>query len=181
MTDRPADATAERTIRAPRDDDADALIELVGGCWAEYPGCVMDVDGENPHLRAIATAYERWGGRAWVVEGDGGLVASIGLTLAGGGALAKGRALAGEIHMLYVAKAARRAGLAGRLLGLAEAEAMRRGVTRMELWSDTRFLDAHRFYARHGYSATGVSRELHDLSDTTEYHFTKELGGGSGR
>ena len=39
----------------------------------------------------------------------------------------------------------------------------------------TRFTRAHRFYERSGYERTGRTRELHDISNTTEYHFTKSI------
>ena len=45
-------------------------------------------------------------------------------------------------------------------------------------WSDTRFLDAHRLYERLGYVRTGETRDLHDLSNTTEFFFVKELESG---
>ena len=38
-------------IRDARDDDEPGLIALIAGVFAEYPGCVMDVDGELPELR----------------------------------------------------------------------------------------------------------------------------------
>jgi putative acetyltransferase len=154
-------------IRAARDADAAGLIALVGGCWAEYPGCVLDLDGEVPYLRRIAGAYAEWGGAAFVAEDRGEVIGSVGwVPLADGGV---------ELRMLYVAAAARRRGLGERLAGLVEAAARERGAARVELWSDTRFLDAHRLYARLGYVRSGVSRELHDLSHTVEYQFHKPM------
>jgi putative acetyltransferase len=73
--------------------------------------------------------------------------------------------------MLYVRAAARRSGLGGRLLAVAEDEARRRGARRIQLWSDTRFTTAHRFYERRG----PATRELHDLSASVEYLFFKDL------
>jgi GNAT superfamily N-acetyltransferase len=155
-------------LRAARDDDALGLIELIAGCWAEYPGCIMDVDGENPHLRAIATAYQGWGGRVWVAETATGVVGSIGIVPADEPGV-------GELRMLYVARPARKAGLGGRLLALAEAEAARRRMHAIQLWSDTRFVDAHRFYERRGYARGPATRELHDLSGSVEYFFRRDL------
>ncbi|MGZ4666298.1 MAG: hypothetical protein ACXV5Q_15030, partial [Frankiaceae bacterium] len=40
-----------------------------------------------------------------------------------------------------------------------------------------RFADAHRLYERLGYARSGRSRELHDLSDTTELEFVATLDG----
>jgi putative acetyltransferase len=156
-------------LRAGRDSDALGLIELIAGCWSEYPGCVMDVDGENPHLRAIASAYERWGGRVWVAEdGAAQVVGSVGIVPAEDPTV-------GELRMLYVAKRARRVGLGTRLLRVAEEEAARRRMLALQLWSDTRFADAHRFYERHGYARQPQTRELHDLSGSVEYFFSRPL------
>jgi ribosomal protein S18 acetylase RimI-like enzyme len=154
-------------VRLVRDDDSTGLIELIGGCWAEYPGCVLDVDGEEPWLRAPATAYAAFGGTCWVVEDGGEIVACVGIKERAGGEA--------ELKSLYVAARARRRGLGERLTGLVEAEAARLGARRIVLWSDTRFAAAHRLYERLGYRRTGRTRELHDLSQTVEYEFVKTL------
>jgi GNAT superfamily N-acetyltransferase len=155
-------------LRPVRDADSSALIELIGTCWAEYPGCVLDVDGEEPWLRAPAAASAADGGSCWVVEDGGGVVvACVGIKPRAGGIA--------ELKSLYVARRARRRGLGARLTGLVEAEARRLGARRMVLWSDTRFGDAHRLYERLGYARTGRTRELHDLSGTSEYEYAKQL------
>jgi len=100
-------------LRAVSDDDAAAVQALIGGCWAEYPGCVLDIDGEEPWMRAPATGFGRV------------------------------------------------------LVRLAERAGARR------LWTDSRFTDAHRLYARLGWGRTGATRELHDLSATTELEFVR--------
>ncbi len=158
-------------IREGRDDDAWDLVGLVAGCWSEYPGCVLDVNGEEPELLAIATAYEHRGGRFWVAEETGRLIASIGLAPAPD----DGTVL---LQKLYVAQSARRKGLGGRLVGLVETTAAERGATKIELWTDTRFAAAHRLYERLGYVRNGTTRELHDLSNSVEYHFLKKLPRG---
>jgi putative acetyltransferase len=155
-------------IREARDDDAWDLVGLVAGCWSEYPGCVLDVHGEAPELLAIASAYRSRGGRFWVAEAGGRLVASAGLAPGPSSDSAL-------LQKLYVARAARRAGLGSRLANLVETEALTRGAIRVELWSDTRFTDAHHFYERHGYVRDATSRELHDLSNTVEYHYLKDM------
>jgi hypothetical protein len=45
----------------------------------------------------------------------------------------------------------------------------------VELWTDTRFRLAHRVYSALGYEASGRTRDLNDLSETTEFHFLKQL------
>ncbi|MGB9377430.1 MAG: GNAT family N-acetyltransferase, partial [Mycobacteriales bacterium] len=153
-------------IRAVADSDSAALIALIGDCWAAYPGTVMDVDGEEPWLRAPATAYSTWRGQMWVVTLDGAVVACAGI---------KPREDHAELKSLYVAAAARRRGLGERLTGLVEDAARRSGLRQMRLWSDTRFTDAHRLYDRLGYARLPMVRELHDLSNSVEYGYQKDL------
>jgi GNAT superfamily N-acetyltransferase len=157
-------------VRAVTDEDSAALIALIGTTWAEYPGCVLDVDAEEPWLRAPASAYRRWGGQMWVATLDGAVVACVGFKP---GAGAAGGTI--ELKSLYVAAAARRRGLGEYLVGLVEAEALRRGAHRIDLWSDSRFADAHRLYGRLGYERLPTTRELGDLSNTTEYSFAKDV------
>ena len=66
-------------VRPARDDDAGQLIALVGAVFSEYPGVILDVDGELPDLRAVATAFARRGGRFWVAERGRELVGCIGV------------------------------------------------------------------------------------------------------
>jgi putative acetyltransferase len=164
-----ADKSIRLKIRDARDDDAAGMIALIEACYAEYEGCILDVDGEAPELKGIATAHAEQGGRFWVAESDGEIIGSVGLVPNGGGVW--------EMKKLYVTKAARRLGIGRRLVSLAEVEAMSRGAHAIELWSDTRFEDAHRLYERRGYSRLPETRELHDKSNTMEYHFRKALTG----
>jgi predicted GNAT family N-acyltransferase len=140
-------------LRPARDADAGALQDLIGGCFAEYPGCVLDLDGIDAWMRTPASAEGR---RVWVLPGrdgtDGALDASVG----------EGR---GELKSLYVSRRARHHGIGESLVRLAERVGAR------ELWSDVRFLDAHRLYERLGWRRTGEQRDLDDLSETTEWHF----------
>jgi len=138
-------------LRPVRDDDSAGIITLIGGCWAEHPGCVLDIDGEEPWMRAPAS---RQPGRLWVVERQGTVQASVGV---------KGA----ELVKLYVSAGARRLRLGERLVRLAERAGAR------ELWTDTRFTDAHRLYHRLGWRDTGRTRELHDLSETTELELVR--------
>lgn len=223
-------------LRPVRDDDAEALQVLIRTCWDAYPGCILDIDGEEPWLRAPATASAAKGGQVWVVPAPDGaanpLAASVALYPAHGSAtptapepttaaaLATATASApataaatptapatatapapataagsptapepataapttsataiAELKTLYVWPDARRSGLGAALVAHVEREAQARfGATRMELWSDTRFTDAHRLYERLGYRR-GSTRALHDLSNTLEYFYARDLGG----
>ena len=57
----------------------------------------------------------------------------------------------------------------------AEARALVAGADGMQLWTDTRFETAHRFYERKGYVADGRTRALYDLSNSIEYFYAKRL------
>ncbi|HET7876530.1 MAG TPA: GNAT family N-acetyltransferase [Methylomirabilota bacterium] len=153
-------------FRDARDADSEQLIALIGAVYAEYPGCVLDVDGEMPHLRRPASAFAELGGRLWAVERDGRIVGAIGFTDQAGVL---------EMRHLYVAAGARRHGLGRRLCALVEEAARRRGRREVELWSDTRFREAHRLYERLGYVRGPEIRELGDLSHTVEYRYRKAL------
>lgn len=157
------------SIRDARDDDSLDLIGLVARCWSQHPGCVLDVHGEEPDLLAPASAFARGQGRLWVVEAGERLVGSIGVRPSqedGDTAL---------LLKLYVDPTVRRRGLARRLVDLVEEESARRQARRVELWSDTRFDDAHRLYEALGYERLPETRELRDLSHTVEYHYRKVL------
>lgn len=156
--------------REVRDSDSAGLIDLIGGCFAEYPGCVLDVDAEEPWLRAPAAAFTELGGRMWVEAlggPDGPIVASIALKPSGPGVV--------ELKSLYVSASARRSGLGRSLVTLVEDDARGRGATAIHLWTDTRFVDAHRLYERHGYVRQPETRALNDLSETVEYHYYKDI------
>lgn len=166
----PAQDRLAPILRAGRDEDAAGFIRLVGDCWSEYPGCVLDVDGEVPELRALATYFAEADGALWAAEQDGRLVG-----------MAATRPLredaAWEICRVYVAKEARGTGLAHRLLDTAEAHARAGGAQRLVLWSDTRFEAAHRFYEKRGYVRQGSIRILDDLSNSLEFRYAKPLKG----
>jgi len=149
-------------VRPATDDDSAGVIALIARVFAEYPGCVLDVDREEPELRAPASSFDRF----WVVEEDGTVVGCIACALHGDVV---------ELKKLYVDEAARGRGLARQLVDLVEATAHDHGAKLIEFWSDTRFVTAHAVYEHLGYSRTGRTRDLHDLSNTTEYHYTKRL------
>ncbi len=155
-------------IRDARDDDGDGVIGLIGLCWSDYPGCVLDVDGELPELSTIASHFRALGGRFWVAEREGAIVGCVGVAPAEA-------ADSFELCKLYVAHGDRRLGLGRELVRLVEDEAVAGGSRYVELWSDTRFTEAHRFYERLGYVRLPQIRTLDDLSNTVEYRYRKAL------
>jgi len=112
----------------------------------------MDVHGECPDLLEPARAYSRQGGAFWVAtDSCGTVVATVGWRPLDSGTI--------ELERLYVGRRWRRRGLAGRLTEMVEQTAVDRDDSGVELWSDTRFIDAHRFYQGHGYTRSAPDRE----------------------
>lgn len=158
----------ELSIRIGTDADGSRCGDLIREAFAEYPGCLF-VPEEFPELAALASHFASRNGRLWVAEQAGALVGCLGIDEA---PFTDGM----ELHKLYVARAARGHGLAGRLSDLAEDFATARDATFIELWTDTRFLDAHRFYERRGFARLPGRRALDDASDSYEFHYRKRLG-----
>ncbi len=153
-------------IRAGRDADAPGFIALIEACWAEYPGCVLDIDREAPELRALATHYAGKGGSLWVAGEVDGMIAAAPI---GDGDW--------EIGRVYVHPRLHGTGLGHRLAEVAEAHAAESGAKRLVLWTDTRFRRAHRFYENRGWVRDGPVRALADLSHTLEYQYGKPVAG----
>lgn len=162
------------TLRPATDADSGQVVALIAACWVQYPGNVLDIQGEEPGLRAVASHYAAKGGRFWVaslafpqaewVVGCAGVIPTP-----------HNPEAQAELVRLYVHPRLRRQGLARRLAALAEAQAREWGAEAIDLWSDTRFAEAHAFYQALGYTQTGETRDLHDLSNSTEYRFIKPL------
>lgn len=166
------DALATTVIRPARNEDGDGLGRLIARCWADYPGSVYDPIGEHGDLPYVASNYEDAGGLLWVAVAEERIIGSVATAPAGvvGGAW--------ELTKLYLAPGLRGGGLATLLVEMAEAHAAAHGAARMILWSDVLFTRAHRFYERLGYRRDGRTRELHDISQSSEYFFAKRLDDG---
>jgi putative acetyltransferase len=156
-------------LREARDDDGLDVAALLGAVFSEYPGCLF-VAAEMPEVATLATTFRAANGAFWVAHRE---VLGVPVLVGCVGYARHGEAV--ELRKLYVAASERRTGLGGRLVDQVEAAARSRGARAVELWSDTRFETAHRFYERRGYRRTGATRALHDASGTLEYYFEKTL------
>jgi putative acetyltransferase len=155
-------------IRPVRDGDAQDLYGLIAICYADYPGCFVDPHDDLPDLRAPSTSYDRTGGAFWAVEDERGRVCAC-------VAVDFPERETAELHRLYVRPDQRGRGLGSRLVHQAEAHARSNGAGRIMLWSDTRFVTAHRLYTRLGYVKAEEQRQLADISQSVEYRFEKVL------
>jgi len=154
----------EIVYRPAVDADADGLIALVEKCYSEYEGCILDVDAEEPQLRAIAAHYAEKNGEFWVALKGDDIVGSIGYSPVDDH---------GELKHLYVNSSIRRQGIATTLCDFVENAAAKRKFSMVTLWTDTRFTMAHSLYERRGYVGGEVTRDLKDLSKTTEFYYEK--------
>jgi putative acetyltransferase len=149
-------------LRPARDDDSEGVIALIARVFSEYPGCVLDVDREEPELRAPASSFDRF----WVVEEEGEVLGcaacAIDLPVV-------------EMKKIYLDARLRGGGWGRRLIEAVEAVAKELRADRIEAWSDTRFETAHAVYEHLGYVRGNHTRFLHDLSNTEEYRFEKKL------
>jgi GNAT superfamily N-acetyltransferase len=144
-------------VRRARADDVPAIVALLaadaigggreGADLAPYEAAFAAVDADPAHLLVVA-------------EADGVPVATLQLSVVP--ALARRGALRGQLEAVHVAPGHRGTGLGTALVGWAVEEARRRGCTLVQLTSDLRRTDAHRFYERLGFTAShvGFKREL---------------------
>ncbi|WP_112664266.1 GNAT family N-acetyltransferase [Microvirga flavescens] len=159
-------ASPSLPMRPAADSDAQDLFGLFALCFAEYPGCFVDPHDDLRDLREPGSSFAGRGGAFWVLEDERGRICAC-------AAVDFPEEGAGELHRLYVRPDQRRKGLGVALVRLVEDYAKARGAHRMLFWSDTRFTDAHRLYERLGYVRAEGSREIGDISNTSEIRFDK--------
>ena len=141
-------------------EDVPGILALIGEVYGEYD-CVLDAEADERHLLEPGPYFRARGGEFWVVEENGAIRATVAVML---------HEEAGELKSLYVHSSLRRQGWGRRLTRLAIDYAQTKGRRKMILWSDTRFVEAHRLYRSLGFRKMGM-RELHDSNNSVEYGF----------
>jgi GNAT superfamily N-acetyltransferase len=142
------------------------VVELIGRVYVEY-GFVYVPEVEVPDLFRFDQHYAAPRGAFFVVREDTVVVGSVGVERLDDGAA--------ELHRLYLD-----AHLRGRGTGKALIEAVlewcrAQKISRLILWSDTRFDQAHRLYERMGFRQTGERTLPDDLNQTREYGFERPV------
>ncbi len=156
-------------IRPGRDTDAAEVIALITRCWADYPPYAPDLDGTERGLLAPAAHYAARDGVLWVAEAAGAVVGMVAAVPHGDDGW--------EVCRMYVHPSRHGAGLAHRLLDVAEAHALAAGAARLVLWTDTQFDRAHRFYERRSYVRAGPIRVLPEDPGILEFGYAKPVQG----
>lgn len=148
-------------------DDAPGVIDLIGRVYAEY-NFVYDPRVEVPDLYRFEEHYEAPHGAFFVVREGEVIVGSVGVERLDG--------QTAELHRLYLDARLRGRGTGRALIQAALAWCRGdQGITRMVLWSDTRFDQAHRLYTRMGFRRTGERTLPDDLNQTREYGFERPV------
>jgi len=154
-------------LRQARNKDGKQIIGLIRKCYRDYPGCYLDAENDSPELNYVYTHFKKNSGKFWVYEKNKRIIGCMGI--------APGREKSLEIHRLYIDKKFRRKGLAKKLLSMAENYALNLKIKKITLWTDTRFKESHKTYKRLNYKKLKKTRKLYDISNTTEYTFSKIL------
>ena len=168
-------------IRPTIPADVPGILSLVGSIYTEY-GCVFNPEADDPFLLDPGPYFRTTGGEFWVAVPEAITPVRAETTLGGrtytGDAILEPPILAtgavklhpdaGELKTLYVYPTARRKGLGRTLTEMAIAHSRRAGRPRFFLWTDTRFLDAHRLYGAMGFMKFG-ERDLGDSNNSREY------------
>lgn len=151
-------------LRPTIPEDVSLILSLIEGIFEEYD-CKLDAENEDVHLLDPGPYFRAHGGEFWVVEDRGAILATVAVLLHDD---------AGELKALYVHPSLRRHGWGRRLTELAIDFARNATKSRMILWSDTRFTDAHRLYSTMGFREFG-ERDLNDSNNSVEYGFEMSL------
>jgi GNAT superfamily N-acetyltransferase len=138
------------------------VIALIGRVYAEY-GFVFDPAAEVSDLVGFERHYAPPQGAFFVVRDAGVIVGSVGVERLAGAAA--------ELHRLYLDARLRGRGTGRALVQEVVDWCRAQGVTRLTLWSDTRFDQAHRLYTRMGFGRTGERTLAGDVNHTREYRF----------
>jgi GNAT superfamily N-acetyltransferase len=112
----------------------------------------------RPYLEAFATIDADPRQLLAVAERDGAIVGTMQLTFLPG--LSRRGATRALVEAVRVAAPLRSAGIGGRMMRWAVEEARRRGCAMVQLTSDRRRTDAHRFYDRLGFDASHVGFKM---------------------
>jgi len=147
--------------------DVPDVTGLLARIWDEY-GFIWDPVTEFPDLFEFDAHYAPPQGAFWVIRDEaGGVVGSIGVD--------RVDAATAEIHRLYLDVHLRGRGLGRALVDEVLAWCRRHGITRLVLWSDTRFEHSHRLYDRMGFARLGERTVPDDLNASREFRFEREV------
>ncbi|MGO7587775.1 GNAT family N-acetyltransferase [Rhizobium leguminosarum] len=141
---------ADVEIRTFTADDADAVLSVILPIQREEFGIDITVDAQ-PDLRVIPDFYQSGKGQFWVAVKDGAIVGTVGLKDIGNNHAA--------LRKMFVSAEVRghEHGVAARLLDRLFAHARDVGLTDIFLGTTDKFVAAHRFYEKNGFTEIAKS------------------------
>jgi putative acetyltransferase len=142
--------------RHATDADSSALVELIGEIYSEY-GEIMHTSGADADLLSIEASYAGRGGAFIVLEDASGKLVACHAT----SPIDRSTGLL-TFRRLYLRRSLRGRGIGWRLMDWAVGWSRDHGYQRVEFWSDTRFIHAHDFFERYGFTKTGEIRAMDD-------------------
>lgn len=142
-------------LRRARRDDVDALIALIAADALRAAEFGSGAEERAGYLRAFDAIDADASQLLLALEApDGAIVGTMQLTFIPG--LSRGGATRMQIEAVRIDEALRGAGLGGAMIEWAIGHARERGARLVQLTSDARRDDAHRFYERLGFEASHV-------------------------
>ncbi|WP_253780482.1 GNAT family N-acetyltransferase [Goodfellowiella coeruleoviolacea] len=146
---------AQAGIRRARRADVDRIVELLA---ADQIGAGRETPGDPTYLAAFERIAADPNQLLVVAEADGEVVGTLQLTFTPG--LSRGGMTRATVEAVRVRADQRGSGLGQRMLRWAVAESRQRGCGLVQLTTDARRTDAHRFYERLGFQPTHVGMKL---------------------
>lgn len=137
------------SIRAAREADLPALVELIRALFALEPDFAVDAERQHRGLRMLLEEPQR--AAVLVAERAGRIIGMVTAQLVV--STAEG-APSAWIEDMVVEAPERKQGVGPRLLAAVEAWAVARGATRLQLLADRENAPALRFYSRAGWQST---------------------------
>lgn len=137
------------TYDLARPDDVDAIAALIVGIQREEFGLAIS-RADQPDIDDIDGFYRAGRGDFWVASHGGQIVGTIALKDIGDGA--------GALRKMFVRKDWRgtKPSVAAGLLQALHDAARERGFDQIYLGTTDRFLAAHRFYEKHGFTVVAA-------------------------
>lgn len=147
------------TVRRARRGDLAALVALIAADSLRAAEETADPEGSEPYERAFEAIDADAAQTLVVLEtADGRVVGTMQLTVIPG--LARRGSTRMQIEAVRVSEELRGLGLGSAMIEWAIGRAREDGVSLVQLTSDARRVDAHRFYERLGFAASHVGFKL---------------------
>lgn len=126
-------------------NDQQGVVDVIVPIQREEFGIPITAE-DQPDLKAIPSFYQSGTGDFWVAKNGDQVVGTIGLKDIGAGQAA--------LRKMFVSAAwrGREFGIAARLLQRLLEESRTRGIRQIYLGTTDKFLAAHRFYEKHGFT-----------------------------